>query len=262
MLSFLAKKFGSSVGVTPPPAPTFAVPNALPKLSAKNGAELMKLGGFDKVAGAPDPATQSTAQFLKSALNERQDVVPATKALANGLPEKERLKWAIDSCEKVKDQLPEPEQRALIAAGDYFADPSPVNQELARRAAEQSGFKGPAGFTAKAASLSSLTPAKPLPPVAKAELAKEVAPKAPDVVGTLVAGAVMLAATMQLAKAAKPEPEKAAAAPSPAPEVKEIAKAAIPAPPAPKPAPGSKEAVQAAQAFKPFLEKGLALAAG
>ena len=41
MLSFLAKKFGSSVGVTPPPAPTFTVPETLPKLAAKNGAELM-----------------------------------------------------------------------------------------------------------------------------------------------------------------------------------------------------------------------------
>jgi hypothetical protein len=258
VLTFLTKAFRSGGGVTAETKQGFNVPEMLPKLGAKNGQDLLRRGGFQALPSKSDPAMQSPAEFLRTALNERQEVIPTTNALAQSLPEKERLQWAIDSCEMVKDQLPESEQNALVAAKEYFADPSPAKQELARCAADQTDFKGPAGWTAKAASLASLS-SQAVPITAAKEVLESPKFRGPDVVGQCVAGAVMLAATLSAIKDKRKE--KPAAPPT-------VAAPAVQAITSSGPAigsvhkPGSPEAVQMAKSFKPFIERALVLAAG
>jgi len=260
MLSFLAKTFGAAAEAPKPTAsgPLFVVPPSLPQLGAKTGADLAALGDFLPLAAEQNPLQLTPSQYLAAALNERQDVIPVTQALAYSLPEKQRLQWALDSCEEVKGQLPESELLCLKSASDYLAAPTAANQEIARLAASKADFQGPAGWAAKAASLSSLTPSVPLSPAVQAALAKDPPAKTPDVVGLCVAGAVMLAATRAGQKAKKPDPGDAPEKPA----TIQLAKPNLAPSPDGKPARGSQGALKMATDFKPFIEKGLAFAAG
>src|SRR5687767_8343236 len=107
MFNPLTNKLKPPGGLTEPAAdlPRFEVPMELSKLQARTGADLAQVGGFAVPADAADPATQSPAAFLSTALNERQEVRPVTKALAHQLPATDGVRWAVDSCLAVKDKL-------------------------------------------------------------------------------------------------------------------------------------------------------------
>lgn len=246
MFGKLFKSVGSALGVAPE-APVFEVPATLPKIQAANAAELVAKAGLDVPPGAPNPATQTPAQFLGEKLNKEQDMLGATKAIAHGLPEKDGLKWATDSAKLVEAKLPPEQKEALAAAEAFNANPSLATREAAAAAADKAGMLGPGGLAAKAASVAQ-------------------APNAPVVEGgskvlpSLVTGAVVLAASLS-PKGAKPIVEKPAEPKLALPEI-EIPK--TPAAPlkAVTPPPGSEDAIKTANTFKPFIERGLQLAAG
>jgi len=87
----LFKKLGSTVGLASPPPPKFQVPVAMPALSAKNGADLAGQSGFSLAPGSPDPRGLTPSRFLDMALNDRQEAMPAVRALAKALPEEKRM---------------------------------------------------------------------------------------------------------------------------------------------------------------------------
>jgi len=244
----LLKKLGSTVGLASPPPPKFQVPVAMPALSAKNGADLARQGGFGLAPGSPDPREMTPSQFLDTALNERQEAMPATRALAKTLPEEKRLQWAVDSCGKVEGKMAPADRDAFGAAKAFMASPTSAARSAADGAATQAGFTGPGAFVAKAASLSTLgqdpTIAAPAP----------IGAVVPDPVGECVAGAVVLAALLgagKLPAASQPGGPTPAAVPAKGVSVPSVS--ALDA--------GSPEANELANALKPFLEDGMKRAA-
>jgi len=156
MLNFFSKKIASMTGTASPPppkAPTFEVPASLPNLKAKTGADLAQVGGFKPAPGATDPAAQTPSQFLGDALNQRQEALPATRAIAHNMKGNDGVKWAVDSCKTVQGKMTEPDQAALKAADDYLAKPTAAKQALAAEAAGKTDFQGPGAWAAKAAAL-------------------------------------------------------------------------------------------------------------
>ena len=264
----LLKRIGSAVGLTqvPPGAkpPVFQVPAILPALSAKNGAELAKAGGFASgVPGPADPAAQSSSQFLATALNERQEVAPATRAIARTLPEQKRLEWAVASCERVEDHMAPADRDAFAAARAYLTKPGPAEGRLAGEAAAKSGYRGPGAFAAKAVSLSS----EARTGTATAEAPAAAPPTGTDPVGDCVAGAVSLAALLECGKLpsaeslAAGERQAAAAAAAAATPATSAGASACAAVAAALP-PTAEEITEVSHAMKPYIEDGLVRAAG
>jgi hypothetical protein len=242
-------------GAIPPPknAPVFDVPDELPKLQAHTGAELAQAGGFPSPAGATDPANQSAAEFLRRALNERQEVLPVTKALAHHLPATEAVQWAVDSCRAVSDKLTPTDLAATGAAEAFLANPSDQTREAAAAAAARTDFQGPGAWAAKAASLAESPVVAALRASMGDDAAVPLAVKNPT--AECVAGAVALAAGLAAgAVAATPPAASLATAGLPS--------AAAAATPTTSPSPDPAERLQAAKAFQPFITRGLQIAAG
>lgn len=251
MFGGILKAIGSAFGAAPPKAPAFDVPTTLPALGDTSAAALAEKVGLKLAADAPVAKTNSAPELVSHLLNEKEDMLGATQALAHGLPPQDGVKWAVDSCKKIEDKLP-PEGREAIAAADAFARmPNAANRAAAAAASAKAGLESPAGLAAKAASLA---PATDAPAV----------PGADKVLPALISGAIVCAVALS---AAKPKPKDAAAKaaektppPPPAP-ANAAAAGAPPAPAPPPPGPGSPESARNANAFKPFIEAGLALAA-
>lgn len=243
MLGSFLKTVGSALGLAPE-APEFVVPETLPKIPAKTAAELVAKAGLDVPPGAANPATQTPAQFLSEKLNTEQDMLGATQALAHGLPEKDGLQWAADSAKLVEAKLPPAQKEALAAAQAFNANPSLAARDSAAAAADKAGLHGPGGLAAKAVSFANVAGAPAI------EGGDKVLP-------ALVAGTVVIAASLS-PRSAKPLPE------TPAAPKLDLPAADLPKKPlAPvRPAPGSPEAIKTASTFKPFIDRGLKLAAG
>jgi hypothetical protein len=251
MLGNLLKTIGSSVGLSAPEAPKFAVPDLLPAIQTPSAAELAEKAGLKMPEGVTADSVKKPADLLKHLLNEKEDMLGATQAIAHGMPPKEGLKWAVDACKQVEAKLP-PEGREAIMAADAFAfAPNAANRTAAAAAAAKAGMQSPAGLAAKAASMMDAPDAPPVPGSAK-------------LVPTCVAGAVACAAALSKAKAPKvPETVKTEVAKPILAEL-EAKKPSVEALAAvqPAPGPGSPQSARNANAFKPFIEAGLALAAG
>lgn len=239
MLGFFAKALGLA-----PAAPEFVVPDALPKISAQNAAELAAKAGFDVPTGATDLATQTPAQFIRAKLNTEQDMLGSVKSIAHGLPEKDGIQWATDSADLVAAKLPPAQQEALAAAKAFQASPSLATRDAAAAAAEKAGPLGPGGLAAKAVSFATVAGA----PVIKG---------GDKAIPALVTGAVVLAAALS-PKSAKPI-EATATPVKPQMPAAEPPKAPVPVPPVER---GSAAAARNATTFKPFIERGLKIAAG
>ena len=263
MLNFFSKKIALMTGTAAPPppkAPTFEVPTSLPNLKATTGADLAKVGGFKPAPGAVDPATQTPSQFLGDALNQRQEAMPATRAIAHNMNGNDGVKWAVDSCKTVQGKMTEPDQAALKAADDYLAKPTPAKQALAAEAAGKTDFQGPGAWAAKAAALvkpegTAPTAATPAMPALSPHLAAAAANPSAE----CVAGAVALSAALASGKAPPPPAAEIPKVAAPALDLKAPTVAlAAPAPTAPDP----NQAAQTANALKPFIDRGLQIAAG
>lgn len=241
MLVNLLNSVGGALGLAPA-APQFAVPAALPGIQARSGAELVSRAGLPVPARSPS-ATQTPTQLLDRKLNVEQDMLGATQVLAFALPERKGLQWATDSAKLVEHKLPPAQKSALAAAQAFQANPTVETRNAAAAAAATAGSHGPGGLAAKAASLATVPG---LPPE----------PGADKLLPVCVAGTVVLAASLSPPSAPKP-PDV------PAIPILEVPRADLPAQPlAPVlPQPGSIAAAKTAAAFKPFIDRGLALAA-
>jgi hypothetical protein len=243
MLGDFLKSVGGAFGFDSKP-PVFTVPAAMPNFQARTGAELVSKAGLTVPSGAPDPATQSSAQFLSHRLNTEHDMLGATQGLAHGLPEKSGLRWAMDSAKLVENKLPPAQQQALAAAEAFHAWPCLATRADAALAAEKAGVNGPGGLAAKAASLASVPDGPPIPGGDK-------------LLPVCVAGAVVTAAALS------PPSVKTLPETLPLPKAGVASSELPPAPTLPVlPVPGSSAALKSVAAFKPFIDRGLELAAG
>ena len=134
-----------------PPAPQFApVPPELPRISERSAAELCK-------ECKPDPAAlqllnpqQTPAQFL-AVLQERNLGADMVKVLAQGLPDREGVAWAVKCALKVADKLPAADALAMRAAEAWVKSPTAERQAAAAAAAQRTDFQGPGAWAAQAA---------------------------------------------------------------------------------------------------------------
>lgn len=258
MIGGLFKSLGSSLGLSAPEAPKYEVPTTLPNLTTQSAAVVSEKAGLvpptsgSAPGGAPGGTTGTVAQLLDKQLNQDQDMLGATKTLAHGMPQKEGVKWAAESCKVVQDKLPPEQRQAIVAADEFALVPNASNRTKAAAAAAKVDPNSPAGMAAKAASLADV-PDGPAVPGSK------------SLVPTLVVGTV----SMCVATAAKPAKPAAPTAPTlavpqlqvpAAPTLKVAAPAAPKAPAAPQP--GTPEAARNASAYAPFIGIGLAIAAG
>jgi hypothetical protein len=241
MLSGLFKSVTSAVGLSPQ-APKFGVPSALPNITATTGAALAEKAGLQMPAGTSLAPMGAPAGLIDELLNHNQDMLGATKVIAHGLPQRDGVRWAVTACRKIENKLP-PKHREAIDAADAFATtPNAANRARAAAASESAGLQSPAGIAAKAASMADVPDAPAIP-------------GGDQLVPTCVVGAVAGAVALS-PKAAKftetlPDPKAAT------PQV-ELTQVAMP----PPPGPGSPESARNTIAFKPFIDDGLALAAG
>jgi len=246
MLDFVAKKVGAAMGLNAPPPPRYSIPEALPGLKASSGADLAKVGGFSPKAGAKPPEQMSPAAYMRTALNEQGDAIPATRALAHNLPPDKGVLWAVDSCKSVDGQMTQSDLSAMNAAEAYLANPTARNRLAAGQAAAGTDFQGPGAFAAQAAALSG--PKMPVPSSPGALAAAE------NPAAECVAGAVMIAAALKgglLKPGSIAAPAASAAAPIPSAPV--VATAVVVP---------SQASPEMAHALKPFIDRGLQLAAG
>ena len=244
MLGNLLKSVGATLGLAPTKPPEFEVPAVLPKLQAKPTSEVIQASGMDAALFASAGSGLTTSKLLEIALNQQHDMLGATKAIAHALPQKEAVKWAADSARMVESKLP-PEQKQALASADAFNErPSLSTRDAAATAAKKAGTNGPGGLAAQAAAFADVPGAPSIP-------------GGDSLLPTCVTGAVVLAASIS------PPAVKAM------PEFSPITTAAIPPPKSPgapvvatpiQPEPAA--VVKNTQTFKPFIDRGLALAAG
>jgi hypothetical protein len=243
VISGFVKSLTSAVGLAPKPT-VFDVPLSLSGMSETDARKLAHCADLQAGAETAVGSTVSTSELLHVLLNQKQDMLGATRVLAHGLPEKRGLQWAADSAQVVDSKLPPPQKEALAAARGFQARPCLATRDAAALAAEKAGVHGPGGLAAKAASLASV-------------------PDGPAIAGgdklfpVCVVGAVITAVALSPPSAPK------------LPEALPVRKADVALPDKPQapatpvlPAPGSSAALKSAAAFKPFIDRGLALAAG
>lgn len=243
MLGGFLKGVGDLLGKAPP-APEFVVPDALPAVKLP-AAELAAKAGVALPPGVPP--SSGAAPLLRDLLNEKQDMVGATKLLANGLPPKSSAGWAAESAKLVEGKLSGAELKALQAAEAMNAAPSPATRTAALAAADAAGLQGPGSLAAQAAAFQPVPGAPPLP-------------GAETLLPTCVAGAVIASAALSPPVAPKmPEPPEMPKAKLP--ELPAGVKPPPPPAPAVPPPPKSPAMNRNANAFQPFLEKGIARAA-
>jgi hypothetical protein len=252
MLGGLIRSVGSSLGMKAPEAPKFEVPSALPGIKAPSAAALAEKAGLKVTPEMPAGPTDSPSKLIGHLLNEKEDMLGATQAIAHGLPPKEGVKWAVDSCKKVEGKLPAEGGEAVKAAEALTALPNAANRAAAAAAATKAGLQSPAGMAAKAASMLDVPDAPKIPGADK-------------VIPALVIGTVASAASLSAKPPAKPGapvlPKLELPAMDPAKIEAMVADAAKQPPAPPPPGPGSPESARNAAVFKPFIDSGLALAA-
>ncbi len=232
------------------PRVTFQVPPSLPNLASGSAA-----GAAQRAAqpAAEIPAAPLPPPTYLAGLLGQQKVVEAVTFLAHSLPPRDAVRWAADSCAMVAPQQSPVDKAAAEASKRWAANPTDDNRQQALRLAGEANHAGPGAWAAQAAGLAG-APATPGEDPAIGR----------DLVGKAVAGSVMLAAAMSKPGFKLPVPGAPAALTMPgmpvAPAVPKLvmpAAASLAAPPVPAAASDELSAL-----YKPFVDRGLALAAG
>lgn len=159
----------SAPAAEPPKAAFPPVPETLPKIPARTAAAICKECKPGSAALALLTPEQTPAQFL-SLLQERQMAEAMVKVLAQGLPDREGVAWAVQCVLKVAEKLPPADLNALKAAQAWVKEPTLQRQKAAAIAAERTDFQGPGAWAAQAAAyaqgggLRPASPAGPIPP--------------------------------------------------------------------------------------------------
>lgn len=196
------------------------------------------------------------------ALNQQGLPKDAVNTMAYQLPEKDAVKWASASAEKVANPAHPADWEALQAAKAWSADPSPATQQAAAEAALKSGHQTPGAWAAQAAAWSG--GAGPTPHAVSGAVllaaAQSGKPIPPSVAGLNQPGVPKLAAG--LPKLAKPNaPELAAKMAKP-----ELAKVGVPEVPVPVGPDGlaltPPQRAEMAKNCDPFLEMGCKIGKG
>ncbi|MEO6786247.1 MAG: hypothetical protein ABI318_08955 [Chthoniobacteraceae bacterium] len=127
-----------------PPEPEFPpVPAELPKVSAKTAAELCKESKPEPPAMELLSPQQTPAQFL-AVLQERNLGSDMVKVLAQGLPDREGVAWAVQCALRVADKLPVADAQAWVR------NPTPGLKAAAAAAAQRTDYQGPGTWAAQA----------------------------------------------------------------------------------------------------------------
>jgi hypothetical protein len=87
-------------------------------------------------------------------LQQHQMPGEAVKSLAHGLPEKDSVKWASLSAEKVSSPAHPGDLAAIQAAKNWSQNPSPATQQAAGQAALKAGHNTPGAWAAQGAAWS------------------------------------------------------------------------------------------------------------
>lgn len=186
-------------------------------------------------------ATDAPAGHLAGLL-QQQKPVEAVSFLAHALPEKDAVRWAAQSCEMVSGQQSAEDQKAAEASRRWLAQPNEANQQQAAAAAAQAAHAGPGAWSAQAAAWSA-------PTAVPGRVAPVTVPS--GLVGQAVTGSVMLAAALSHPGFKLPVPA-----------VPGVPAGAIPvAAPVAPPGPAIADR-ELCLLYKPFLDRGIALAAG
>ena len=98
-----------------------------------------------KVQPGQTPCQQSKA------LNKEGLSTDAVKSLAHGLPEKDSIKWASASAEKVSNPAHQADCQAIQAAKAYCQNPNPDTQKAAALAAANTDHQTPGAWAAQSA---------------------------------------------------------------------------------------------------------------
>ncbi len=147
--------------VTPAePAPSL-VPAQLPKISARTAAELCQECKPEPVAMELLKPQQTPAQFL-TLLQERHLSADMTKVLAQGLPDREGVAWAVLCVQRVADKLPAADVQALRVAQAWVKNPTSDLQKAATQALELTDRQGPGAWAAQAAAWAKADAPEPL----------------------------------------------------------------------------------------------------
>jgi hypothetical protein len=85
------------------------------------------------------------------ALNQKELSSDAVKSMAHGLPERDSVKWAAASAEKVSNPAHQPDLEAIRAAKAWTQNPTPEAQKAAALAASKTDFQTPGPWAAQGA---------------------------------------------------------------------------------------------------------------
>ena len=215
--------FGGLFSRPTAPAPVvFQVPVMLPKLSA---------------GASPEAPAGPLAGLLR-----QQKPVEAVSFLAHALPERDAVRWAAQSCEMVSGQQSAEDQRAAETSRRWLAQPNEANRQEAGAAAAAAAHAGPGAWSAQAAAWSA-------PSFGTGNASPEPVPS--GLVGQAVTGSVMLAAAMS---------HPGFKLPSPATQTAPARAATLVATSTPAPPPGANR--ELCLLYKPFIDRGIALATG
>ncbi len=225
-------------------------PAPLTKVTTPTAELLPKLNASPEAAALYEPG-QSPGEYLQ-VLEQNQKPMESVNLLAHGMPEKDAVKWASESSKMVGDKLTPADQKAVMAADKWLADPTPENQAAAGQAAAATNGAGPGGWAAQAAAWAQpVTPGAPGGSTASGG----------GMAAAAAAGSVLLAAGL-VDKPAMPDALRPSAAlpAANAPKAPSVPVAPEPAPAVPvmKPA----DAAAFSKKLKPFLDLGKKIASG
>jgi hypothetical protein len=212
----------------------------LPKLPAVPVETLASAAGVEPPAALPPGEGESSTALFATLLNEKKDLPGATKVLATALPESAAIEWACESCELVADKLPPADQKSLAAAKAWVKQPGARQARAASEATKAGNSDWPGWWAAQAVVVAN----------------QPAGAKPPGAVGAMVAGSVALCAQVSTGKW-QGAPKGAAPVGAPAPAVPSVTPAISSKA---SPTISSAETKATATAYRPFLEKGIAVA--
>lgn len=196
---------------------------------------------------------QTPEQYV-TALEQKNLSGDAIQVLANGLPERDAVDWACQSCDRVSPQMAWRRSPSLDAAKQWVQNPTPETKAAAAAAAAQSEMKAPGDLAAQAVAWSG---------------SPDGAAMAAGPTGAAVAGSVLSAAAIETPPAVVGPALPSAPGP---PELPTVPSIDLSGPEAPKVELPSVEApavqipdnvlAEQAKAHKPYLDLGKEIAAG
>ena len=178
----------------PPPvpvavaAPTPPVPAQLPGIAAATAAQICQQYQPQPAARELLTPQQTPAQYL-NALQAQQFGDDMIRVLAYGLSDRDGVRWAAQSAQKVSASLQPAEVQALQTAQSYARNPTAENQAAAAAAAAKTDHQGPGAWAAQGAAWAQ-------PPTSAAGLPAAATPTAQRLTPQAVVGAVMLSAAI------------------------------------------------------------------